>query len=180
MNLHRAYFFTFSACNRAPENCAYTPQRHPSALTEPTPVLPASIRTHALLNSGLVILCPSKEVFEQMKHFLYNSPLVPTFSFPDQDFLAEFYRGRWKPIGWQYNAIKTGRYEHPDMWRDEEVRNLHYIVKKPWMAGREGGLDEVTHGWWWDEFSNWQREMENDGKHEIVRVVRHYVNLEEI
>lgn len=165
---------------RVPENCAYTPQRHPFALTEPTPVLPASIRTHALLNSGLVLLCPSKEVFEQMKDFLHSSPLVPTFSFPDQDFLAEFYKGRWKPIGWQYNAIKTGRYEHPEMWRDEEVKNLHYIVKKPWDTGRKGGLDEVTHGWWWDEFGNWQREMENGGKDELVRVVRYHMKPEEI
>lgn len=66
------------------------------------------------------------------------------------------------------------------MWRDEEVRNLHYIVKKPWNTGRTGGLDEVTHGWWWDEFSNWQRGMENCGKDEVVRVVRHYMSPEDI
>lgn len=31
-----------------------------------------------------------------------------------------------------------------------------------------------------DEFGNWQRKMENDGKDEAVRVVRHYMNLEAI
>lgn len=116
-----------------------------------------------------------------MKNFLYNSPLVSTFSFPDQDFLAEFYKGRWKPIGWQYNAIKTGRYEHPEMWRDEEVRNLHFIVKKPWNTGRlKGGVDEVTHGWWWDEFERWKHEMAKNGENESVRVVMQYMSPEEI
>lgn len=28
-----------------------------------------------------------------------------------------------------------------------------------------------------DEFRNWQRKMENDGKDEAVRVIRHYMNL---
>ena len=47
------------------------------------------------------------------------------------------------------------RYIHPDMWRDEEVVCLHYIVDKPW-AGRVGldgvagfkGKDGVTHTWY--------------------------------
>lgn len=79
-------------------------------------------------------------------------------------------------MGWQYNAIKTGRYEHPQMWRDEEVRNLHYIVGKPWNTGREkGGVDEVTHGWWWNEWGRWKSEMERCGKGGIVEVIGRYV-----
>jgi inositol 3-alpha-galactosyltransferase len=167
--------FLLILMRRLPENCAYTPQRHPNALTTPTPILSSSIRTHTLLNSGLVILHPSKLVFKAMTDFLYNDPLVRTFSFPDQDFLAHFFRGRWKPIGWQYNAVKTGRYEHPEMWRDEEVRNIHYIVKKPWAVGRSiGERDEVTHGWWWDAFLEWEREAQRD----IVEEVMKYVNQE--
>lgn len=67
------------------------------------------------------------------------------------------------------------------MWRDEEVRNLHYIVKKPWNTGRsKGEIDQITHGWWWDEFNNWQSDMEKDGKGDIVHVVRRYVNQAEV
>lgn len=82
-----------------------------------------------------------------MLKFLYTSPIVQTFSFPDQDFLAFFFAGRWKPLGWQYNVIKTARYWHPKMWNDHEVRNLYYIVDKPWNTGRKRGTeDEVTTG----------------------------------
>ena len=35
-------------------------------------------------------------------------------------------------MGWQYNALKTMRYWHENLWRDGEVRALHYIVDKPW------------------------------------------------
>ncbi|KAF8539876.1 nucleotide-diphospho-sugar transferase [Trichophaea hybrida] len=91
-------------------HCAYTPLTHPSALTSPTLVTLASIRTHTLLNSSLVVFTPSMAVLASMLQFLYTSPLVPTFSFPDQDFLAHFFAGLWKPLGWQYNAIKMARY----------------------------------------------------------------------
>ena len=62
--------------------------------------------------------------------------------FPDQDFLADFFDGRWASVGWQYNALKTMRYSHPDTFRDEEVRNLHYIVDKP--RSKRTGLDCVA------------------------------------
>ena len=101
-------------------------------------------------------------MLERMLEFLYTSPLVATFAFPDQDFLAHFFKDRWMPLGWQYNAIKTARYWHPNLWRDEEVRNLHYIVDKPWNTGRKVGTDdEVTHGWWWDEFRCWEAQMKD-------------------
>lgn len=161
---------------RLPENCGYTGMKHPNALTNPTPVTETSIRTHTLLNSGLVVYYPSKNVFQEMVQFLYNSPLVATFSFPDQDFLAHFYRGRWKPLGWQYNAIKTARYWHPDMWRDEEIKNLHYIVAKPWNTGRSvGEEDEVTHGWWWNEFMQWENSARAAGKLRIIAIVRRHM-----
>ena len=52
-----------------------------------------------------------------------------------------------------YNALKTLRWEnvHKPIWRDEEVKNVHFILSpKPWDEGEEGveGGDE-THVWWW-------------------------------
>lgn len=41
---------------------------------------------------------------------------------------------------------------HKQIWRDESVKNVHYILApKPWdeKAGEEGKGDE-THVWWWD------------------------------
>lgn len=109
----------------------------------------------------MVVLHPSPELLENMIEYLYTSPLVKTFSFPDQDFITNYFRGRWKNVGWTYNAIKTARYWHPKLWSDGGVKNLHYIVAKPWLTPREKwtaaeGDDTVTHEWWWNMWSEYQ------------------------
>lgn len=86
-----------------------------------------------------------------MEERLDTDPQVPKMSFPDQDFLAAFYRGKWQPLPWYYNALKKLRSVHPAMWRDEEVRNVHYILNKPWNYTLEADdPDAQLHQWWWD------------------------------
>lgn len=92
----------------------------------------------------------------EVGEYLSTSPLVPTFSFPDQDLLAAFFAGRWKPLPWKYNALKTLRIIHTNLWRDDEIRCFHYILDdKPWHAkvGEQsiGGDYYVVNRWWWDE-----------------------------
>jgi Glycosyl transferase family 8 len=130
--------------DRIPANCAYTPLLHPTGNSQPTSIQPSSPRPHTLLNSGLVILTPSATLAQSIVDFLRTSPLVPTFTFPDQDLLAAFFRGRWKPLPWVYNALKTLRATHQNLWHDEEVRCLHYIFpEKPWkMVGSNRDLDD--------------------------------------
>ncbi|KAJ8508790.1 hypothetical protein ONZ45_g8974 [Pleurotus djamor] len=90
-----------------PENCGFTPVKSP---TSPPPEITAdSPRPHGLLNSGLVVLNPSPEISQGLSHYLATSPDVPTFSFPDQDLLAAYFKGKWKPLNWYYNALKTLR-----------------------------------------------------------------------
>ncbi|CAL3973443.1 hypothetical protein PZA11_005682 [Diplocarpon coronariae] len=165
----------------AQENCAYTGLTHPSCLSSPTPVALAGAGppTHALLNSGLFICTPYAALWDEMRRFLATDPRVAHFMFPDQDLLAAFFRDRWRPLGYQYNAIKTMRYWHPAMWRDGEVRNLHYIVDKPWHArlrddGVAGylGKDGETHRWWWREYGSWEGQRERMGEREVVDMVR--------
>ena len=62
--------------------------------------------------------------------------------FPDQDLLADMFRGKWVSIPWIYNAIKTMRYWHGNFYRDDEVRNLHYICDKPWQRRPERNSPE--------------------------------------
>ncbi|KAI2606655.1 nucleotide-diphospho-sugar transferase [Hypoxylon sp. NC1633] len=167
-----------------PENCAYTNLSHPSALSRPTQPGPESPGTHHLLNSGMFLFRPSKALWESMMAYFNTTPLLSSFKFPDQDFLAHFFAGRWRALGWQYNAIKTMRYWHPNIWRDEEVVCLHYIVDKPWTkrVGEDGiagykGRDGVTHGWWWDSYDAWEKDrIENsqDGR-ELLSLVRRNV-----
>ena len=148
-----------------PHNCAYTPLRHPSALTSPTP-FPSSTEakpTHRRMNSGMFIFHPSDTLWMSLLECFSTSEKLSTYKFPDQDFLDDFFADRRMSIGWQYNAIKTMRNWHENIWRDEEVRGLHYIVDKPWerRVASDGiagylGRDGVTHGWWWDVWEEWR------------------------
>ncbi|KAK3117811.1 hypothetical protein LTR53_000499 [Teratosphaeriaceae sp. CCFEE 6253] len=168
------------------ENCAYTPLSHPSALTHPTPVTPESRGTYHLLNSGMFLYHPSPQLWESMLDFFNTTPKLSEYKFPDQDFLADFFRNRWRSLGWQYNALKTMRYIHPDMWRDAEVVCLHYIVDKPWVTrvGADGtagfkGKDGVTHSWWWAEYAGWVKQREAEGADENFRLVQKHVAKED-
>lgn len=161
------------------ENCAYTPLQHPDALTKPTQVTSASRPTYHLLNSGTFMYHPSRQLWDKMIDFFNSTALLSEFKFPDQDFLAEFFRHKWMSIGWQYNALKTMRYWHTNIWRDDEVVCLHYIVDKPWARriGPDGvagylGRDGVTHRWWWQLFEQWEQEKEASGAHDVLETVR--------
>lgn len=169
-----------------PANCPNSHSSHPEALEAP---MPSSSKdgappTNQLLNSGVFVCTPSSSLWERMELFRLTSPLVEKFQFPDQNFLDEFFRDHWVPIGWQYNALKTHRYWHANAWRDGEVRAVHYIVDKPWEArvGEDGmagykGRDGVTHSWWWGEYDGWEKEMEGWGKEgkEVLGCVGKYV-----
>jgi lipopolysaccharide biosynthesis glycosyltransferase len=107
------------------------------------------------MNPGLIVLTPSRELTGGIHNYMATSPLIPTFSVPDQDLLAAFFKGKWKPLPWCYNALKTSRINHTPLWRDEEIRCLHYVFKdKPWKArvGEKGtgGEYEDINRWWWE------------------------------
>lgn len=54
------------------------------------------------------------------------------------------------PLSYRYNALKTLRYCHAPMWRDDEAKNVHYILDKPWNKRVEKGDEDAnaeTHSW---------------------------------
>ncbi|GAA93625.1 glycosyltransferase family 8 protein [Mixia osmundae IAM 14324] len=129
-----------------PQNCAYMCTQ----AAQPPQILPDSPETHHLLNSGLVILQPSLSAYEDLLTALKTSQLVHSFRFPDQELLALVYRNRWQPLSYRYNALKTLRTCHEELWQDEEVCNIHYILDKPWTARpRPGDRDEYLNAIWW-------------------------------
>ena len=165
-----------------PENCAYSLVQHPKALTEPTQPKATSITTHHSLNSGMFLFRPSSQLWDRMMTYFDTCPDLEKLKFPDQDFLSDFFHNKWTAVGWQYNALKTMRYTHPSMWRDGEVRCLHYIVDKPWTKriGSDGiagyqGQDGETHRWWWDEYAAWRSEQQELGAGEVTEEVEKYI-----
>ena len=68
---------------------------------------------------------------------------------------------------WVYNALKTLRVVHKNLWRDDEVRCLHYILTdKPWNARVQEGdvvddLTEMDKGWW-ERFDKLIDELKDD------------------
>ncbi|KAM0804782.1 nucleotide-diphospho-sugar transferase [Usnea florida] len=159
--------------NWKPENCPYTPLQHPAACERASPIPPGTAppHTYALLNGGVFLYHPSESLWKAMHHHFLTSPELSTFQFPDQDFLASFFCGRWRPLPWKYNALKTMRQWHTNIWRDEEVKGLHYIVDKPWekrvasdgIAGHLG-RDGETHTWWWNVWDEWRSQSGSDNK----------------
>ena len=156
----------WAASDWTPENCPYTPLSHPSSADKATPVPSKATppNPYSLLNGGLFLYHPSESLWQDMLNYFNTSSALSSYQFPDQDFLADFFCHRWKPLPWKYNALKTMQNWHTNIWRDEEVYGLHYIVDKPWSKrvasdGIAGylGRDGKTHTWWWDLWDQWRK-----------------------
>lgn len=124
-----------------------------------------SPRPYTQLNSGTVVLNPSADLDTAIENFMKTSPLLKTWTFPDQDLLSAFFYGKWKVLPWYYNSLITLSHIHQPMWRDDEIRCLHYIgYKKPW-AGRKsaGGWEPYQNyiDWWWKAFDGLESEIKD-------------------
>lgn len=138
-----------------PENCAYSSYAQINATSDKK--IPNAPRTHRLLNSGTVVLTPSMEQANKLFKFISSSSKLTSYIFPDQDLLSEFYEGKWIPISWEYNALRMLRTVHPDVWDDEKVRCVHYILPdKPWLSRKNPDVNAlhfgILHEWWWQVF----------------------------
>ena len=128
----------------------------------------------------MVVLTPNLDEFTQLKNFIDESPLTETFLFADQDVLSELFKGRWKPLPYIYNALKTLRVVHSSLWRDEDVKCIHYILAdKPWKArpkpNGSGGEYEEVHRWWWNALDLLKEEMTKAESSEAEKAAWAYI-----
>ena len=72
---------------------------------------------------------------------------ISNYEFADQSLLGDLFSGRWVGLPYIYNALKTLRDCHKEIWRDQSVKNCHYILDKPWNEKPEDAKNE-THKWW--------------------------------
>lgn len=178
---------SWAADNWKAENCAWAPLKHPESLTSATPVPSTEVppHTHCLLNGGLLLYHPSQKLWTAMMDHFRTSSKLSSYQFPDQDFFADFFLHRWMPLPWRYNALKTMKQWHTNIWRDHEVCGLHYIVDKPWQSriasdGVAGhlGRDAITHSWWWQVWDEWRGNRMTGGDRngtELVRILEESV-----
>lgn len=114
-----------------------------------------------MLNSGVLVVRPCARIYSEITSALQETARIERYDFPDQELLSDIFECRWVALPYVYNALKTLRIEgvHDSIWRDSEVRAVHYIfATKPWhekvSEGDLSGLDE-TVVWWWR--ANWER-----------------------
>lgn len=102
-------------------------------------------------NGGLQVVNPSSEVFDLMTKQMASGEAVQHYDFADQSLLSDLFGGRWVALPYIYNALKTMAWEnvHDAIWRDDEIKNIHYLLSpKPWDE-KPGEEKYVTHKWWW-------------------------------
>ena len=152
------------------QNCVY----HYQAYDDPPKTLiaqPGQEGPITMFNSGMFVFHPNARLWEAMEYYFENSTMLGRFLFPDQDFLVTFFKYRWASIPFTWNAVKTQKYRHGNLWKDHRVKIIHYIVDKPWMkfsdyldewVGFCGG-DSVLHAYWWDRFEDYSGKWWKDG-----------------
>ena len=153
----------FCAVPRGCVACAHLAPMSPKSAPPPPP--PGSY-----FNAGLLVLRPSRAVFEHMTSALAAFDLSAC-PFAEQDFLNDYFRGAWAALPWYYNATKTLYACHredgshragnepsgtasgsgrPALWALNEVRNLHFTMAKPWNLKDPAhkGFERLNKLWW--------------------------------
>jgi len=106
-----------------PEQCHYTWQARGETA-------PAELDVY--LNGGFLVLEPDNAVFDELEKRIAAIDDLSAYPFSEQDLLNEVFAERWKPLSYIYNALKTLPFQHSGLWQDNQVKNLHYILAKPW------------------------------------------------
>lgn len=90
-------------------------------------------------------------VYDLIMERMTTSSAIESYEFADQSLLSDLFFGRWVALPYIYNALKTLRRKdvHAPIWRDDEVKNIHYILSpKPW-DDTPGEESSESHQWWW-------------------------------
>jgi len=145
---------------RIPENCAFTSQHGDPDRAQKLGA-PASAGL-GMPNGGLQVVNPSKTLYNLILDRL-SSGTIESYEFADQSLLGDLFSGRWVALPYTYNALKTLPNVHSPIWRDDEVKNIHYILSpKPWDE-KPGEESQETHKWWVKANSDRKAQEKNAG-----------------
>jgi alpha-N-acetylglucosamine transferase len=109
-----------------PANCYYSYLTQQGAKPLPENFIP-------YFNSGFLLLTPDKHTASELEYQLASISDLGDYRFPEQDLLNAYFRQRWQPLPYIYNALKTLSIQHTNVWDRQQVKNIHYILSKPWQ-----------------------------------------------
>ncbi|KAF8936748.1 hypothetical protein EDD21DRAFT_353694, partial [Dissophora ornata] len=87
----------------------------------PTPTTSNALPKRSYFNSGLVVLTPSLTQLDAILSTFRKIKSPTQYLFPDQDLLNEVFVGRWKSLGYGYNALKTLSFAHSPIWNEDSA-----------------------------------------------------------
>ncbi|KIM24984.1 glycosyltransferase family 8 protein [Serendipita vermifera MAFF 305830] len=178
-----------------PENCGYSQPDYPACLQHLDLSAPKP-RPYSLLNSGMFLCRPSRDLMKRMRKMLDTSPRIANWKLCDQDLIGTFFGGGgeepegwgditkdeigdpWMRVPYYYNALRTMRNKHSSFWRDEDIRAIHYIGDKPWMVRPPASGTEAyepTMRWWWASYNKLLEKLEKDGRKVDIGYIESHV-----
>jgi len=131
-----------------PQNCPHTYadsqsyHKIPSQFPHPS---------SSYFNAGVFILTPDLNEYNEIIHALRTWD-TSSYVFAEQSLLNEFYKNKWQSIPYIYNALKTYKKAHSNIWDLTKIKVLHYILSKPWepLAEVDRPHYESLHKLWQD------------------------------
>lgn len=127
------------------ENCSFTDLSHPTHVAHANSGL-------SKCNSGILVINPSLDLFNQIQSKLNDTDAVNSYIFPDQDLLVDLFNNDWLALSHNYNCLKTFKNAHPNIWDLDHIKIIHYILSpKPWNVDRSYNDLTGTFHLWWDE-----------------------------
>ncbi|KAL4809652.1 glycosyl transferase family protein [Aspergillus unguis] len=143
--LHRSHY----PKDWVPANCAYTTQH--AAPNDAQKIGAPAATGLGIPNGGLQVVNPSQDIYDKIIAQL-ATPATSSYEFADQSLLADMFHGRWVALPYDYNALNTIRWKgvHDAIWRDEEIKNIHYILSpKPFEETADQRRQDPSHEWWY-------------------------------
>lgn len=131
------------------DNCAFTNTHKSDDLKNP--LFQSCNLGLGICNGGLQVVKPDPELYNKIIEAV-SAPSTEDYDFADQSLLSDVFKDRWIGLSYRYNALKTLRVFHKELWDDSVVKNIHYIITpKPWDV-EESEYDDTTgtFKWWWD------------------------------
>lgn len=133
--------------NWVPANCYYT-HCHQHGVGP----LPENFQPY--FNSGTIVLTPDENTYAQLAAWLADIEDLTEYPFPEQDLLNRYFHRRWRALPYGYNALKTLSVHHQAIWDMQQVKNVHFILDKPWendprhQASAGDPYRPLTTLWW--------------------------------